>query len=160
MVFDRLYGMRENPKLWAFSGARKTGGVQLNIPGACSKDQLLVAECSWSYGSVENMLWEGVGAAARAVRSFFGSPLHLTLFLHANSVSSYGSDLLSREKSGQQQKAWPCRRWLGRCDGEAQARRRDDLADHRRVVLGERHGTHTHSCTRPHPADIQPDHAG
>jgi len=63
-VFDRLYGMRENVKLWAFSGPRLSGGMQLDIPGACPPE-LLVAECSWTYGSVENMLWEGVNATAQ-----------------------------------------------------------------------------------------------
>ena len=88
VVFDRLYGMRESPKLWAFSRGRKTGGVQLNIPGACSKDQLLVAECSWSYGSVENMLWEGVGAAEGG-EVIFRQPAPLDTS-PANSVSAYG----------------------------------------------------------------------
>ena len=63
-VFDRLYGMREDVKMWAFTAARLSGGMQLDIPGACGKE-LLVAECSWTYGSVENQLWEGVGTSVR-----------------------------------------------------------------------------------------------
>ena len=59
-VFDRRYGMRENPKLWAF--AREKRSV-LEYPGSCSS--LLTAECSWSYGATENWLWEGVGTSAQ-----------------------------------------------------------------------------------------------
>ena len=64
VVFNRRYGMRENLKLWAFAGGRMSGGAALNIPGTCPKGELLAAECSWTYGATENVLWEGVGAQA------------------------------------------------------------------------------------------------
>ncbi|MBW3597165.1 MAG: beta-galactosidase trimerization domain-containing protein [Planctomycetes bacterium] len=44
-VFDRLYGARENVKIWAFG-------------------QKLQKEVAWSWGAVENIVWEGHDAYA------------------------------------------------------------------------------------------------
>lgn len=43
-VFDRLYGARSNPKVWAFR-------------------QKVQPEVQWSWGAVENVVWEGHDAA-------------------------------------------------------------------------------------------------
>jgi len=44
-VFDRLYGARSNPKIWAFSEKVKP-------------------EVGWSWGAGENVVWEGHDAKA------------------------------------------------------------------------------------------------
>ena len=64
-VFDRVYGLRGNLKLWDFVNGRLHGGVALRVPGSCQPGDLLTAECSWTYGATEGMLWEGIGANAK-----------------------------------------------------------------------------------------------
>jgi hypothetical protein len=63
-LFSQVYGLRENLKLWAFAGVRKSGTSLQGavIPGSyASCGGGLQAECVWSYGPSENLLWEGVG---------------------------------------------------------------------------------------------------
>lgn len=60
-VFDRVYGLRSNLKLWGFVTSRMAGRA-LSVPGSCGKGELLTAECSWTYGATEGWLWEGIGA--------------------------------------------------------------------------------------------------
>ena len=60
-VFDRVYGLRSNLKLWGFVTSRMAGRA-LAVPGSCGKGELLTAECSWTYGATEGWLWEGLGA--------------------------------------------------------------------------------------------------
>ena len=48
-VFERVYGLRGNLKLWGFVDGRVKGGDVLDIPGSCEAGDLLTAECSWNY---------------------------------------------------------------------------------------------------------------
>ncbi|MCC7191889.1 MAG: hypothetical protein IT444_03810 [Phycisphaeraceae bacterium] len=50
---DRLYGARDNTKIWAFRG----GGI-----GAVPNQGNLQKEIAWGWGAVENMVWEGHNA--------------------------------------------------------------------------------------------------
>jgi hypothetical protein len=59
-VFDRVYGLRSNLKLWGFVKSRMAGRA-LSLPGSCGEGELLTAECSWTYGATEGWLWEGIG---------------------------------------------------------------------------------------------------
>ena len=86
-VFDRRYGMREDVKMWAFTAARLSGGMQLDIPGACPPE-LLVAECSWTYGSVENNLWEGVNTSVQLSQGPATITLTIDKSTTANSTAS------------------------------------------------------------------------
>ena len=86
VVFNRRYGMRENLKLWAFAGGRMSGGAALNIPGTCPKGELLAAECSWTYGATENVLWEGVGAQA----ALSAGPATITLTRDSTTTAAAG----------------------------------------------------------------------
>lgn len=48
-VFHQLYGNKESPRVWGFSGCTS------KYSGLDSLSQ----ECRWNYGSTENMVWEG-----------------------------------------------------------------------------------------------------
>jgi hypothetical protein len=90
--------------------------MQLNIPGACRAEDLLTAECSWTYGSVENMLWEGVGASAQLRKG----PATISLVRHRSAPNG--------------------RRRAPRSTAQFSLRRRADLrSDHRRLLLRQRH---------------------
>jgi len=56
-VFTREYGHREALKAQAF------GGCPTAVGQAAGRGQLQ-AECSWPYGTTENVVWEGVGSTA------------------------------------------------------------------------------------------------
>jgi hypothetical protein len=72
-LLKRVYGRRPAPKVWGMGNARNskggygystypyqtvTGRAAPDPPGQCGFG--LNAECVWAYGSVENMVWEGV----------------------------------------------------------------------------------------------------
>ena len=55
-LLSAVYGRRSNPKIW---GQKGQGTATFNESGAnCAG--LLNPECVWQWGSVENMVWEGV----------------------------------------------------------------------------------------------------
>jgi len=55
-LLSDVYGRRSNPKVW---GQKGQGTATFNESGAnCA--ELLNPECVWQWGSVENMVWEGV----------------------------------------------------------------------------------------------------
>ena len=55
-LFTKTYGYRESLKVQAFGGCPTAVGQQ------AGRGQLQ-AECSWPYGTTENIVWEGVGAS-------------------------------------------------------------------------------------------------
>eukprot|EP01051_Picozoa_sp_SAG22_P019185 SAG22_NODE_3458_length_1700_cov_1.394753_3_plen_100_part_01 len=59
--FSKIMGLRNNKKLWAFAQIRKplVNGVVQPSPYASSCGPGLQAECVWTEGPVENILWEG-----------------------------------------------------------------------------------------------------
>eukprot|EP01051_Picozoa_sp_SAG22_P003127 SAG22_NODE_149_length_17456_cov_5.058363_2_plen_767_part_00 len=65
VVFDRVYGARHGLKLWINNPLKTGPGGNLDTGGSCAPGQLLAAECSFPYGSNEDMLYEGVGTVAR-----------------------------------------------------------------------------------------------
>ena len=50
-VFKEVFGRRTTPKVWGFQAGRQRGEYRGCGPG-------LNTECSWPYGSTENMVWE------------------------------------------------------------------------------------------------------
>ena len=75
-VFSRVYGLRENLKLWPYSSLRSSnescaGGLQ--------------SECVWMYGPEENDVWEGVGSAVRLEKG--PATITLTIDADANAAS-------------------------------------------------------------------------
>ena len=65
--FSKVYGLRNNKKLWAFSQIRPplTNGVVQPAPYTSSCGPGLQPECVWTEGPVENILWEGPGDTVR-----------------------------------------------------------------------------------------------
>jgi hypothetical protein len=59
-AFEKVYGLRTTPKVWAFWNSRGPPGSDANQ--GCGPG--LQPECRWIYSSSENMVWEGVGNVA------------------------------------------------------------------------------------------------
>eukprot|EP01050_Picozoa_sp_SAG11_P012002 SAG11_NODE_1307_length_5243_cov_2.389774_2_plen_226_part_00 len=76
VVFTKLYGRRSNYKVW---GQKGQGTDTFSESGENCKG-MLNRECVWQWGSVENMVWEGVNATVNltAGSATVGTP---TVFL-------------------------------------------------------------------------------
>ena len=83
-LYTRIYGLRNNLKLWAYSALRSSnescaGGLQ--------------SECSWMYGAKENDVWEGIGSSVQLAKG----PATITLSIDAEAnLATVDSPLANR----------------------------------------------------------------
>lgn len=85
-LLSAVYGRRSNPKVW---GQKGQGTATFNESGANCKE-LLNPECVWQWGSVENMVWEGVN---NTVHLKAGAAI-VTLTVHRDSDSDCAKTML------------------------------------------------------------------
>jgi hypothetical protein len=85
-LLSAIYGRRSNLKVW---GQKGQGTATFNESGANCAD-LLNPECVWQWGSVENMVWEGVNNTV----NFAAGTAVVTLSVHRDSDADCAKTML------------------------------------------------------------------